>query len=339
MRGDGLAIGAIGVVLPPRADASEAVRQRLARERDIADQRLVGVTVSDESAAELGRRAAALAWSRYAGRQRDTRVAHLLAGNDLPGTPLWSAPAWIAQEVIGPSRTSHVEFTSTVCGSGVHVLAAAARMLRCEPDLDSVLCTVSDVVDPRLVDRWGFDSGVTLGDGAGAVVLSRSARERRLLCVLERADVSLEAGQRGGRPPRPGDARPTEPVRTRDLLRDVLASSGTTVAEIVRRHRELLVTTVEDALREAGVAHDEVSLWALPFVGHSAAQEGYLRALGIDESRTVWRVGLGTGHLGGADTLVALDEIERHALLGDGEVVVLIGVGSGQTCSVAVVRW
>ncbi|MFV0535620.1 MAG: hypothetical protein ACK5MR_18525 [Cumulibacter sp.] len=114
---------------------------------------------------------------------------------------------------LGRERVAFVEHLSAMCAGGAAAVGVAARWLASEPEFDSVLVAAGDAVDDAVVDRWAFDSGVTVGDDAGAVVLSRQGPGHRLLCVRSGADVSLKAVQRGVAEidfPRPAPPYPRE---------------------------------------------------------------------------------------------------------------------------------
>lgn len=331
-----LRLGGLGAALgQTRAGVAKAPQTWTSSGRaDI--QQLRAVAVSDVPAVELARQAATDAWARYRGRARDEATSVLFASCRHAEPALWSPSAWLGQQIVGAERVRMAASASTLCGGSVHLLATAARLLHTEDDLASVLCVAADVFDASDVDRWEFDTDVTLGDGAGAAVVSRRSGEHTLCAVHEDADVRLEVLQRGIQPVgRRGD-RPAQ-VRTR--LKEAISTGTLGVADVMAYHRDLIQRTVARALADAGIAASDVAWWCLPFVGARAARHGYLEALNIASEQTVWAMGLQLGHLGGADGLVALNELERSGQARADDYVVVIGVGAGQTCSVAVVQW
>ncbi|WP_166741738.1 3-oxoacyl-[acyl-carrier-protein] synthase III C-terminal domain-containing protein [Cumulibacter soli] len=304
-------------------------------------QRLHTVSIAGVPGVALARRAARLAWARHGGRRSDRRVGHVFASFSPTGPPVWSPAAWIAGEITGHERVAFVEHLSAMCAGGAAAVGAAARWLASEPELDSVLVAAGDAVDDAVVDRWAFDSGVTLGDGAGAVVLSRQGPGHRIVCVRSGADVSLEAAQRGAPEIDFAAARPALPARIQDRLHEAIHRSAgdLSVATIIESHTRLLTDTIDAALAEANLDRADADFWALPFVGANAMQHGYLAPLGIDADRTSCALGLTTGHLGGADQLIALDWLEAGGRMQPGKIVALIGLGAGLSVSCAVMRW
>ncbi len=339
MIGSGLRVTASASVLGDTDTAAEV--DRCLGEKDRREQRLESVSIADAPAPVMGERAARLAWARHPGRRDDARVAHVLACSTPTGPPLWSAASWIAAQTIGADRVAVAEQLSALCSGGVAALGTAARWLACEPEVDSCLVTAADAIDPRVLDRWAFDGGVTLGDGAGAVVLAREGRGHSLLSVTTGADVGLESAQRGAAQIGFEAARPMDPARVRDRLREAVMDpeNPLSVAAIVDRHQRLLVEVVDRALAEAGLERRDIVHWALPFVGAQALEHGYLRPLGIDVEDTSASLGLTTGHLGGADALVAVDRLEAGGRMAAGDPVALVGVGSGLSISCALLGW
>ena len=331
-----LRLGGLGAALgQKRCDAASAPRSWTAGGR-AEIQQLRAVVISDAPSVELARIAASQAWVRYRGRHADEATAVLFASCRQTEPALWSPAAWLGHQIVGAARVRQAAAASTLCGGSGHLLANAARLLATEDDLSSVLCVAADVFDASDVNRWEFDTDVTLGDGAGAAVVSRRYGDHVVRSVAEDADVSLEVLQRGEQPV---GVRPTEPAQVRSRLKEAVAGGALSVEDVMTRHRDLVHRTVSRALTDAQITAADVSWWCLPFVGARAARHGYLEALDIAADQTVWELGLELGHLGGADGFVALNDVERSGQARAGDYVVVVSVGAGQTCSVAVVQW
>lgn len=342
MRCEGLGLTSAAAVLGDRIPLDAAIRAGHPAVADLDAQELTSVCRGGRPPHESGAEAARLAWARHPERRDDTATALILASSSRMGHPLWSAASWLGAQTVGHDRLTHCGTVNALCAGSVHALAAAARLLTTEPHMDSALIVSSDTAEAMGADRWAFDGGVTLGDGAGAAVLGRQGRDPSaqlgswaLLSVSEGAHAGLEYLQRGDA--EPGRERPA-PMRYRELLSQACARRNVDVAGLKAQHAAMLTSTVDRALAEAGVDRSRVDRWALPFVGRLALQVGYLEPLGIDEAASTSVLGRTTGHLGGADALVALDHLESAGASSPGALVVLVGVGGGQTCSVAVLR-
>jgi 3-oxoacyl-[acyl-carrier-protein] synthase-3 len=65
--------------------------------------------------------------------------------------------------------------------------------------------------------------------------------------------------------------------------------------------------------------------------------DGLVEALGLAPDRAAYLDD--TGHVSGADPLLALDRAARAGELGDGDLVLLLAAGTGYTWAASVVRW
>lgn len=312
------------------------IRQAVADGRyapsDAAEAGMTSVSASAQPPPEMAVRAARQAL----GAEKPGLHLHAAAG--FQGLDLWSASCWIAHHLFGGPLPGLSLQLNALCNSGLAAVEVGATMLTARPDLGTVLVTASDWFPEPAIDRWNLDSGILLGDGAAATVLSRGAGRLRLLSCSSWSDPSLEGLQRGDREFAAASPAALEPLVLRQLAREFYAVSGRTPASVVQAHVRGLRQVVHTALDEAEVSLAQARWVVPPFVGRTAFRFGYAEPLGLDPSRTLLDLGLSLGHMGGVDHLYALDHLVRSNAIGTGETVVLIGVGGGFTFSCAVLR-
>ncbi len=320
--------GVLGDLLPVR----QAVADGRYAAADAAEAGMTSVSVSSEPPPRMAVRAGRLAL----GEAKPGLHLHGAAG--FQGIDLWSAPCWIANQLMpGPLPGLSLQ-VNALCNSGLAVLELAATTLTARPDVGEVLVTVADWFPESVVDRWNLDSGVLLGDGAAAAVLGRGGGDLRLLSCASWSDPSLEGLQRGDEPFHASSTAALKPLVLRRLAREFYTASERSPASVVAAHITGVRTVVAQALEDADTTLDEVR-WAVPpFVGRTSFRFGYADPLGLDPARTLLDLGLTTGHMGGADHLYALDHLMRADLLAPGDKVALIGVGGGFTFSCVVLQ-
>jgi 3-oxoacyl-[acyl-carrier-protein] synthase-3 len=167
----------------------------------------------------------------------------------------------------------------------------------------------------RWVDWNDRTIAVLFGDGAGAAVIEAVDGPGELLSFELGSDGSLEY-----------------------LL---LCEHGGTISmdgkEIFRRAVRIVVDSSEQALKEAGITADELSL-VIPHQANVRIIQSVCQRLGVSEDRAV--VSLDRyGNTSSASIPIAVDDARRSGRLHDGDYVLMTGFGAGMTWASAVVRW
>ncbi|MFD8493748.1 3-oxoacyl-[acyl-carrier-protein] synthase III C-terminal domain-containing protein [Amycolatopsis sp. NPDC059657] len=314
--------------------------------RALGELRPVPAKVSDH----CGMRS--VSWSEQAGPELAVaagRQALAAAGDVLPGLhvngavgfsgiDLWSASCWVADQLLGEALAGLSLQISALCNTSVAGLEMAASMLGGRPDLGRVLITVGDRFPESAVDRFEVDPEIALGDGGAAAVLGRGSGLFRLLACASRTEPAVEGLQRGDEPFRDASPAALGPLVLRKRTRQFFAAGGRTPASVVTTHVAGVRAVVLEAMAQAGTSVEEARWVIPPFVGANAFRHGYQVPLGLDQDRTLYELGLRTGHLGGGDHLFALDHLLREGLVATGDKVALVGVGGGMSFSCAVLE-
>ncbi|MEV6975739.1 ketoacyl-ACP synthase III family protein [Kitasatospora sp. NPDC093806] len=341
MRWEQVYLAGTGVWLADRADAEAAVAAGAYDAEEHAVNRIRSVSSAaadgpdDLPAPEMAVRAARTALRR-AGRaaERVGTVFHSYLW--FQGAELWPAAAYVAQHSVGPAVPAFDLLQQ--CNAGLAGLELAARQLRATPEGEAVLLTTADRFAPPAFDRWRAERGMVYGDGGTALVLSSSPEDAfgRLLATATRVDNSLEGLARGAGF-RAGPEQESRPV---DL--------GARAEEYFRAHRNLRAATLRTAevaaesirvaLAEADTPIERIARVVLNTTGHQRMAWQLEHQLGLDEKLSTWEFCREVGHLGAGDHFAGLNELLETGELADGDRVLLVGGGTGYSCTSAVVE-
>jgi 3-oxoacyl-[acyl-carrier-protein] synthase-3 len=242
--------------------------------------------------------------------------------------PVWQAAPWIAHR-LGCRNAWALELDYVSCGAPV-ALRVCRDLLVAEPELSSVLavgaCRESYLLDySNERSRFMFN----FGDGAVAAIVVREAAGNELLGSAAITDGSLslhvKVPQGGSVDPQIDggrflDVEGLEEMRGR--LDEVSLSNFVRVAE--------------QALGRSGAALSDLGYLCGIHMKRSM-HEGLVAALGLPPERAAYLDD--TGHVSGADPLLALDRAGRAGDLAPGDLVLLLAAGTGYTWAASVVRW
>ena len=200
------------------------------------------------------------------------------------------------------------------CSGFVYSLGVAAALVE-TGRADHALVVGSEILS-RIVDPDDRTTCVLFGDGAGAVVLSRSEGDGGLLAWDAGCDGSAAALLEV-----PPDER-------------YLQMDG---PEVFRRAVRVLVDSAMQVLARAGVRPQDVDV----FVPHQANIRIISAAcdrLGIPMERTVVNIEQ-YGNTSAASVPLALHDAVEAGRIDDGDLVLVSGFGAGMTWASAVLRW
>jgi len=179
----------------------------------------------------------------------------------------------------------------------------------------------------RLLD-YGDALSLAFGDGATAVVVGTVGAGRGILASTHYTDGANPNTLIASVPGKPWYAEGRAILHLADM-------AG--MARTLLRTVDVSQTSIDEALRRAGLRPDQVDVFAMhqgmPWLRQLVQERtGLLHARAIDTYSQ-------TGHLFGAFVPSTLVAAERAGLLADGDVVVIAGGGNGMTYGAAVMRW
>jgi 3-oxoacyl-[acyl-carrier-protein] synthase-3 len=242
--------------------------------------------------------------------------------------PVWQAAPWIAHR-LGCERAWALELDYVSCGAPV-ALRVCRDLLVAEPELRSVLavgaCRESYLLDySNERSRFMFN----FGDGAVAAVIARDAPANELLGSAAMTDGSLSLHVKV---PEGGSVQPQIDggrfLDVNDLEQMKERLDDVSLANFIR--------VAEDALGRSGAGLRDIGYLCGVHMKRSM-HETLVAALGLTPDRAAYLDD--TGHVSGADPLLALDRAARAGEFEDGELVLLLAAGTGYTWAASVVRW
>jgi 3-oxoacyl-[acyl-carrier-protein] synthase-3 len=242
--------------------------------------------------------------------------------------PVWQAAPWIAHR-LGCEQAWALELDYVSCGAPV-ALRVCRDLLAGEPELRSVLavgaCRESYLLDyANERSRFMFN----FGDGAVAAIIAKDAPANELLGSAAITDGSLSLHVKV---PQGGSIHPeTDGGRFLDV--DDLEEMKERLDEVSLAN---FVRVAEEALRRSDAKLTDVGYLCGIHMKRSM-HEGLVAGLGLSLDRAAYLDD--TGHVSGADPLLALDRAARAGELDDGELVLLLAAGTGYTWAASVVRW
>ncbi len=201
---------------------------------------------------------------------------------------------------------------NAACSGFVYGLVVSAGLIAAGGG--RVLLVGADTLS-RITDWDDRTIAVLVGDGAGAVVVEPVDGPGDLLSWNLNSDGSL-----------------------RHLLKcehgGYLYMDG---KEIFRRAVRAVVDSAEQALADAGLSADDVSL-LVPHQANLRIIQAVCQRLGIDESRTAIVIDR-YGNTSSASIPLALFDVVDHGRVAQGDHLLLTGFGGGMTWASAVLRW
>lgn len=233
--------------------------------------------------------------------------------------------ACIVQSSLGASCPAFD--VNAACSGFVYALEVGASAIEARR-AETVLVIGADVMS-RIIDFSDRSTCVLFGDGAGAVVL-RASDEPGVEAIVLGADGS------GGdllKVPAGGSARPC----THDVLdarEQYLTMNGN---EVYRFAVKVIPRATKDALRASGSDVSDLD-WLVPHQANQRILDTVGEQMGIPSERIFSNLAL-TGNTSAASIPLALDDLYTGGLLAYGDLLCLVGFGSGLTWGAAVVRW
>ncbi|GLF95635.1 ketoacyl-ACP synthase III family protein [Streptomyces yaizuensis] len=331
MRWEGVYIAGTGVWLgEPETAASAVASGAYDPEQHTADA-IESVSVAEETMAppDMAVHAATTALKRSG---LDAADVELLIHSAIwfQGVPMWPAASYVAGHALG--RGTVAFGLEQECNGGLGALAVAARQVA--GGAAAAMVTTADRFGAPLVRRWSSEPGFVYGDGGTALLLSGRGGVARLLSTADGADNSLEAVVRGpGLKPLPT----TEPLDLLGRVGHYIRSRGS-VREATERVAAVVTSVVDTALADAGTDLAGIDRVVALASGRSRLEWQLPQLLGIPVERSTWEFARRVGHLGAGDQLAGLNWLLERGEVRPGARILLVGGGSGFSCTCAVVE-
>jgi 3-oxoacyl-[acyl-carrier-protein] synthase-3 len=331
MKIDQLFIAGIDTYLPTPVSVKQAVADGRYDAKEAAETNLESILVADgETAPDMAVQAARGAIAR-SGIDPAAISLILHASVYFQGLDFYPTASYIHHAAVGDHSALALEVKG-VSNGGLCSLELAAAYLAALPDRAAALVTTADNFCTPLLDRWQSATGMVMGDGASAMVLSRQRGFARILGLATVSDPTFESLHRGREPFTPTPAQIDLHRRKADYLTEVALD------DMLRRFRAGLRGAIDRALDDSRTDLASIAHFALPHIGRLLLEREYFQELKIPDSVTTWRFGRRTGHMGAGDQIVGLSLLMDEGALSSGDRCMMIGVGAGFTWTCAVIE-
>jgi len=201
---------------------------------------------------------------------------------------------------------------NAACSGFVYGLVTAMQFS--EGGVDTILLIGSDALS-GITDWTDRGTCVLFGDGAGAVVVQRSADAPTLLgwdLMSDGSAASILSCEHGGK----------------------IYMNG---KEVFRRAVLAMEAAATNALNRAGVSMDDVAL-VVPHQANIRIIDAALKRMGIPMEKTAMVLER-TGNTSAASIPLALVDAVDRGRVDSGDLVLMVGFGAGMSSAAAVVRW
>jgi 3-oxoacyl-[acyl-carrier-protein] synthase-3 len=245
-------------------------------------------------------------------------------------TPDDTFPATATQVQAKLGLTTGAAFdVQAVCSGFVFALAVADNFIRAG-QAETALVIGAETYS-RILDWDDRGTCVLFGDGAGAVVVSRT--------------TELAGPARNGQPPAILSTHLHSDGRHRDILYvDGGPSRTGTVGKLRMSGREVfrhavscLAQVAEEALAANGLAIADVD-WLIPHQANKRILEGVAKKLSVPTERVISTVEI-HANTSAASIPLALDLAVRDGRIASGDLILFEAIGGGLTWGAALVRW
>jgi len=250
---------------------------------------------------------------------------------DFYGTPSTSC---LVQNKLGAKRAGAMDITAG-CTGFIYGLETAAGLLALDNNKKRALVIGSELLT-RFTDWTDRGSCVLFGDGAGAVVLEKTAAPREgtgkrgLIRTVLRADGSgaeyLVIDRSGSKNPFKAGETVEKPIH--------IAMNGQAVYNFAVR---AVTDTILDILSLEGISLDDVDL-IIPHQANARIVQAAAKRLKIPEDKFYLNIEE-YANTSAASIPIALDEINRAGRLKTGNLVLFVGFGGGLTYGANLLVW
>jgi 3-oxoacyl-[acyl-carrier-protein] synthase-3 len=248
-------------------------------------------------------------------------------------TPDQSQPAvaCLIQEKLGISEGQCPAFdVNSVCSGFVFALNVAQRMMLSAPDQYLNVLVIGADAFSKIMNWNDRRTCIFFGDGAGAVLLSRTEGDDR------RIHFRLGSDGRGSRcieVPAGGTRVPVD-AQVLEKKLNTFTMDGPKVWDFAM---SMVPRTIRSLLTEHGLAPADIDLLVL-HQSNLRMIEALMTALELPQSRTVTTVET-YGNTAAASIPLTLEQAWRDGRLREGQRLVLCGFGGGLSWGAALLQW
>jgi len=241
---------------------------------------------------------------------------------------VFPATSCIIQDRLGCKSAAAFDLNAA-CSGFIYGLTVATQFVQ-TGFYEHVLMIGADT-NSRLVDWQDRGTCVIFGDGASAVVVSRSdRRDRGVRSSYMRADG---AGWKFLHQPAGGAKRPPTVETVRDRLHHIKMDGKSTFKFGARAMAE----AAHEAVKKAGLELSDVDLM-VPHQANIRIIEAACGHMNFDRERVIVNIDR-YGNTVAASVGIALDEAVRNGRVKDGDNLLLLGFGAGLTWGGVVLTW
>lgn len=286
------------------------------RERRIASE--------GEASSDLAFRAARCALEGAGLEPRDLDL--IIVPTATPDT-IFPSTACLLQDRLGATRAGAFDLSSAC--TGFIYGAATATGLIASGMYNTVLVTAAECMS-RIVDWSDRNTCVLFGDGAGAVVFQPGDETSRFLAFELGSDGSggdlLKVPSSGSRMP-----PSLETVENREQY--IKMAGG----EVFKFAVRIVVDASLAVLEKCGLSPSDVD-WFVPHQANIRIIDAAAKRLNLPAERVVTNVDK-YGNTSAASIPLALDDLRRDGRVRKGDLVLMVGFGSGLSWASALLRW
>jgi 3-oxoacyl-[acyl-carrier-protein] synthase III len=341
MRTDGVFLAGIGAHVPPSMPTAEAVSRGLYSQAALDSDGWTGASIAgDTPAPDLAVMAGRQAVSQ-SGLSPDEFAMVLHASAWHQGPDGWSAAHYVQRHTV--AGTAPAMEIRQACNGMLGSMELAVAYLAVS-DRPAVLITGAENFGAPLVDRWrysegsGTNRGSILGDAGTAVVLSRRPGFARLLAIRSMSLPETEEMYRGDEALFPPGCTIGTPMRVGARFAQFAKREPEIFSAAKSRLHEARTVLAVGTLADAAVKPGDVTRATHVFSGGAKYVESVLGPVGIDPARGMLDFGRGVGHLGVNDHIAGLSHLLATRAVGPGDIVLMLGNGSGISLSCAVIE-
>lgn len=280
-------------------------------------------------AAEAGRLAV---WRSGLAPQDIGLVLHAYASHQ--GRDLWCPASFVQNETVGIGGPAYD--VRGGCNGGLSAMELAASYITARPGVTAALVTTGDAFHLPYIDRWTADERSICGDGAAAMVLSRTGGFARLVASVSAGDPTLEAVDRGSGPWTSAPFQDGRPVDLSRRRREYLLRDEHALGMVLARMAKTGDLVMQQALDEAGIDLGAVNFLVHTTFSEPIAQLGIYGRLGFDRAKTSFDWALGIGQCGAGDEILGMTHLVETRRPRPGDILVATGSGAGYVWTVAV---
>ncbi len=243
--------------------------------------------------------------------------------SDMP----FPSTACFVQAKLGATKAAAFDL-SAACAGTIYGISVAHQFIQ-SGTYEHVLVIGSEKLS-SITDWTDRSTCVLFGDGAGALVLGRGPRGKGIVSSFlasdgSKADILKMPG---------GGSRFPTSHETVDEKMHYLKMDG---QEVFKNAVSSMGKVAVKALEQCGLTGDEISYF-VPHQANARIISAVAKRLSIPDEKIHLNVER-FGNMSSASTVVGFDELVRSGKLKEGDIVVLVGFGSGLVWGSLVIKW